>query len=55
MISKIKDFVKKNQGDILLFLAVFLGTMLSFSLGYIIAEIENKEPLNFEQKYDYRK
>jgi len=49
MIPKIKRFVKENREDILLFVAVVLISMFSFSLGYIIAKMEEKEPLQFEQ------
>jgi hypothetical protein len=49
MIPKIQEFVKRNRGDILLFIAVFLISMFSFSLGYIIAKMEEKEPLSFEK------
>jgi hypothetical protein len=49
MIPKIKRFVKENKEDILLFIAVVLISMFSFSLGYIIAKMEEKEPLQFEQ------
>lgn len=49
MLPKIKDFVKKNISDILLLLAVILISAFSFSLGYITAKIEEKEPLNFEE------
>ncbi len=51
MIPKIKEFVKKNRGDILLFIGVFLVSTFSFSLGYIIAKMEEKEPLEFNQPY----
>jgi hypothetical protein len=49
MIPKIKRFVKENKKDIVLFLAIILVSMFSFSLGYIIAKMEEKEPLVFEQ------
>jgi len=49
MIPKIKRFVKENREDILLFVAVVLISMFSFSLGYIIAKMEEKKPLQFEQ------
>jgi len=49
MLSKIKEFVKGNLGDILLFIAVFLVSMFSFSIGYITAKMEEKEPLEFEE------
>ncbi len=44
-----KRFVKENREDIMLFIAVFLVAMFSFSLGYIIAKMEEKESLQFEQ------
>jgi len=47
MISKIKLFVKKNKQDVLLFFAIVLVSMFSFSLGYITSKIEEKEPLKF--------
>ncbi len=49
MIPKFIKFVKVNQRDILLLIAIFLATLFSFSLGYIIAKMEEKEPLRFEQ------
>ncbi len=49
MIPKIKTFVKENIEDILLFFAVFLVAMFSFSLGYITAKLEEKEPVRFEE------
>ncbi len=48
MIPKIIEFVKANQRELLLLLAVFLATLFSFSLGYITAKMEEKEPLRFE-------
>ncbi len=48
MLTKIIEFVKKNSEDILLFIAITLVSMFSFSLGYIIAKTEEKEPLKFE-------
>ncbi len=49
MITKITTFVKKNYGDIVLFIAVILLSMISFSVGYIVAKMEEKEPLHFEE------
>ncbi len=49
MISKIRSFVKKNKQDILLFFAIVLISMFSFSLGYITSKIEEKEPLKFKE------
>ncbi len=48
MIAKITTFVKKNSRDIFLLVVVFLVSMLSFSIGYITAKMEEKEPLVFE-------
>ncbi len=49
ILPKIIDFVKKNLPDILLLVAVMLVSMFSFSLGYITAKMEEKEPLRFEE------
>ncbi len=48
MIAKITTFVKKNSRDIFLLVIVFLVSLLSFSIGYITAKMEEKEPLMFE-------
>lgn len=47
MLAKFIDFVKKYQADIILVVGVILISLLSFSLGYIIAKQE-KEPIRFE-------
>ncbi len=49
MITKIIQFVKAHREDILLFIAVVLVSMFSFSLGFIVAKMEEKEPLEFKQ------
>ncbi len=49
MLPKIKEFVKNNISDILLLIAVVLACMFCFSLGYIVAKMEEKEPLYFEE------
>ncbi len=49
MIAKITKFVKDNLKDIVVLVAVFLATLFSFSLGYITAKMEEKEPLMFEE------
>ncbi len=49
MITKIIQFVKTNREDVLLFIAVMLVSMFSFSLGFIVAKMEEKESLQFEQ------
>ena len=48
MIAKIKDFVKANQNDIILFIGVFLIAFLCFALGFIIAKRQEKEPIKIE-------
>ncbi|MEA2092523.1 MAG: hypothetical protein U9P61_00940 [Patescibacteria group bacterium] len=49
MIPKIQKFVKEQKVNVLLFIAILLVIMFSFSLGYIMAKMEEKEPLTFEQ------
>ena len=51
MLSKIKQFVKEYQIDIILLIGVILISLLSFSLGYITAKQEGKKPIEFEN-YD---
>ena len=53
MIPKITKFVKINYKDIMLLVAVFLATLFSYSLGYITAKMEEKEPLIFETPVYY--
>ncbi len=53
MIPNIKKFVKENVGDIMLFFAIIFACMLSFSLGYIMAKIEEKDSLEFKQAILY--
>ena len=36
MLSKIIRFVKKNKNDIILFIVVFLASIISFATGYIV-------------------
>jgi hypothetical protein len=50
MISQIKDFIKKHFSDIILFIIIVLLMMLSFAVGYLIAENQLKEPLQIEYK-----
>ncbi len=49
MISKFTKFVKENLKEVVLLVVIFLATLFSFSLGYITARLEEKEPLKFEQ------
>ncbi len=48
MLTEIKEFVKKNQSDIILFIGVVLISLLSFAMGYIVAKTQEKEPIRFE-------
>jgi len=49
MLSKIKDFVKTHQVDIILVIGVILISLLSFAAGYIVAKQQEKEPIKIEQ------
>jgi len=49
IVEKIKEFVIKNQNDIILAFAVILISLLSFAVGYLIAKNQAKEPLRFEE------
>lgn len=48
MLSKIRDFVKAYQADVILVAGVILISLLSFALGYIAAKQEDKEPISIE-------
>ena len=50
MLTKITDFVKENQDKIVLVVCVILIATLSFSLGYIYAKTQEKQPLRIEQR-----
>jgi hypothetical protein len=45
MVTKILDFVKENQDKIILVVCIVLISLLSFSLGYIFAKTQEKQPL----------
>jgi hypothetical protein len=45
MLAKIGEFVKANEHEIVLLIAVILVSLLSFSIGYITAKEETKEPI----------
>lgn len=55
ILAKINKFVKENKKELILFLTVVLISLLSFSLGYISAKIEEKKPLiiNYNEKHTY--
>ncbi len=43
MLAKIKLFVKDHQEKIIVFLAVFLISLISFGLGYLVAENQKED------------
>ncbi len=49
MLTKISEFVKAHFYDIILFIIIALLLMLSFSLGYIAAKYQNKEPIQVQK------
>ncbi|MGB2761991.1 MAG: hypothetical protein WBC21_00415 [Minisyncoccales bacterium] len=49
MLAKIKKFVKQNKEDIILLIGVILISLFSFAMGYIVANEQEKEPIQFEQ------
>ena len=52
MLTKIKQFVKIHQSDIILLIGVILISLLSFAIGYIVAKEQEKEPLRIEKIYE---
>jgi hypothetical protein len=50
MLSNIKNFVKDNKSDIILLIVIVLISLISFSLGYIIAKSEGKSSIIIEEK-----
>jgi hypothetical protein len=55
MLSKLIEFVKRYQADIILVAGVVLISLLSFAAGYIIAKNYEKEPLQIEKSSYYRR
>ena len=51
MITKIKQFVKDNQADIILVVGVILISLLSFAAGYIVAKTMDRPPITIEEPY----
>ena len=52
MLSKFTQFVKRHQEDIILIIGVILISLLSFAAGYIVAEQQEKTPIQFEMNND---
>lgn len=50
MLSKITEFIKRNQSNIILVTAVILISLLSFAAGFITAKQGLKEQIRFEQQ-----
>ena len=53
MLSKIVQFVKDHQADIILVIGVILISLLSFAMGYITARYQEKEPIKIEKHDSY--
>ncbi len=49
-LSKIIQFVKDHQADIILVIGVILISLLSFAAGYIVAKEQGKESIRIEMK-----
>lgn len=45
MVTKILNFVKENQDKIVLVVCILLISILCFSLGYIFAKNQEKQPI----------
>jgi len=52
MLAKLIKFVKKYQTDIILVIGVILISLLSFAVGYIMAEYQERGPIKFEMTND---
>jgi len=48
MLSEIREFVKANFANIMLFIIVVLLVMLAFSVGYIVAKYQLKSPITIQ-------
>jgi hypothetical protein len=53
MLSKIIQFVKVHQADIILLIGVILISLLSFLMGYITAKLREKEPIKIDYESSY--
>ena len=49
ILSRIKEFVKEHEIDIILAVGVMLVSLLSFAIGYLTAKEQLKEPIQIEQ------
>ena len=48
ILSKLLQFVKRYESDIILAIGVVLISLLSFAVGYITAKEQLKEPIRIE-------
>jgi len=48
MLSKLIEFIKRHQEDIILFIGVILISLFFFAMGYIVAKEQEKTPLKIE-------
>ena len=53
-LTKISQFVKKHQTDIILVIGVILISLLSFAMGYIVAKTYEKQPIQIQESSYYR-
>ncbi|PIV45025.1 MAG: hypothetical protein COS25_01975 [Candidatus Nealsonbacteria bacterium CG02_land_8_20_14_3_00_37_10] len=49
ILTRIKEFVKEHQEDIILVIGVILISLVSFAAGFIVAKQQEKTPLLFEE------
>ena len=49
ILSRIKEFVKEYEVEIILGIGVMLVSLLSFAIGYLTAKEQLKEPIRIEQ------
>ncbi|KKQ75878.1 MAG: hypothetical protein US98_C0057G0003 [Parcubacteria group bacterium GW2011_GWC1_38_6] len=48
MLSRFIQSVKDNQSEIILVLGVVLISLFSFSMGYIVAKFQERQPIQIE-------
>lgn len=50
MLSQLKKFFKDRQEEIILFITIVLISLLSFAMGFIVAKLQEKTPIRFEEQ-----